>query len=242
MTVDFVTFCCPKDVRRLAVPGELTNRVNSHGYKFDNVFVVRQRLANDFDDIIISSSDFTVTEIRSEDHPDILAEYNIPEFDARAEDLTHGPSAAHYWKWHVINHLIGLKVSTADYIVFSDCDCRIINQKSPWVLKAIEIIEAHPQLVLIVGPSDGGNMAERMLPGGVRLTQNVSQQMFLCKRAVFKSIDFDHPWDGKFTAPGGPFQEYYWLMEGRIWRNLRARGMYRAILPEAWRYWHDGWH
>jgi hypothetical protein len=85
-------------------------------------------------------------------------------------------------------------------------------------------------------------MAERRLSGGVRLTQNVSQQMFLCNRAKLVGIDFDVPWNWEFTAPGGPMQEYYYMLEGRMWRYMHHNNMWRAILPKKWRYWHDAWH
>ena len=239
MSVDFITFCCPKDIHRLYVSGELESRVRSHGYNFQYAHVIRQRCA----DIEIAEYIPQLPHLihRSEDHPNILSEFGIPENDLIADHWTHGPNAAHYWKWHVINHLIGLKVSTADYIVFSDCDCRIKSQPDSWVNKGIDLLHRFPK-ILIVSPSDGGHMAESMLPGGVRLTQNVSQQVFLCERERLKSIDFNVPWNWEFTAPGGPMQEYYYMLEGRIWRYMHHNSLYRAILPKQWRYWHDAWH
>jgi hypothetical protein len=239
-SVDFFTFCCPKDIVRLAQPGELTNRVLSHGFPFASVNVIRQRCANDFDDIVFSSDRFSVTEYRSEDFPDILKRFHVEENNPLADELTHGPSGPHYWRNHVTNHLTALVISKADYIVFSDCDCRIEHQVSSWVNTGIDILK-HYKDVLIVCPSDGGDMAEKRY-GNIRLTQNVSQQLFLCERRRFMHIDFDAPWNGVMDAPGGPFQEYYFLMEGRIWRWLRAHGLYRALLSSEFRYWHDQWH
>lgn len=239
-TVDFITFCCPKDLMRLHVKNQLSRRIKSHHHRFNKTILVRQRCRELFSDYRFEVD----LEVESEDHPGILSEFNIPEYDRVADDMTHGPNAPHYWKWHVINHLIGLKVSTADYIVFSDCDCRIVVDaalKSSWVTKAIEILEKHDN-VLIVSPSDGGEMHEAMLPYGIRLTQNVSQQMFLCNRDRFASIDFNIPWNWEYTAPGGPMQEYYYMLEGRIWRYMHDNNLYRAILPKYWRYWHDQWH
>lgn len=238
MTVDFVTFCCPKDIRRLYAPNELKYRVESHGFPFNRIVVVWQRCG---DMGMPDSSGVVHDVIRSEGHPHILSEFGIPEMDALADEYTHGPKASHYWKWHVINHLIGLKVSVADYVVFSDCDCRMESQPSSWVDKGIKVLQMHKD-VLIVAPSDGGHMAERRLPGGIRLTQNVSQQVFLCERERLKGIDFNVPWDWEFLAPGGPMQEYYYMLEGRIWRYMHHNGLYRAILPVRWRYWHDQWH
>lgn len=234
-SVDFITFCCQKDAVRLHLPGNVDRVVASHGSDFDNVYLIYQR---------IDSSNYSVPnyvqQINSDDFPTILQDFNIEPNQPIADGHTHGPTAAHYWKWHTINHLIGLKVSQADYIVFSDCDCRMLEQPDSWVKRAVSVLEQHPE-VLIVSPSDGGSMAEKLLPDGIRLTQNVSQQLFLCQRERMLDVDFDIPWNWEFLAPGGPMQEYYYMMEGRIWRYLHHNKLWRAILPVRWRYWHYQW-
>ena len=240
-TVDFITFVHHRDYMRLAEGDELESRVKSHRYNFSSVIVIRQRI---YDNIqaVHTRYKYATREINTEDHPNILTEYGIPEEDAIADDKTHGPTAPHYWKWHCINHLIGLKESVADYIVFSDSDCRIKSSPAQsWVDKGIELLRKYNE-ILIVAPSDGGSMAEKRVSGGVRLTQNVSQQLFLCERNRLKSIDFNVPWNWEFIAPGGPFQEYYYMLEGRMWRYMHHNKLYRAILPDTWRYWHDAWH
>ena len=245
MSVDFITFCHWRDYQRLAAPGELKRRVESHKYPFREVIVVRQRLRDVEDARNVHFPDAT-REVESEDHPAILSEYGLPDEDQIADEKTHGPTAPHYWKWHCINHLIGLKVSTADYVVFSDSDCRI--QSSPpgksWVEAGMQVLSERRE-VLIVCPSDGGQMAERRIKVGnipLRLTQNVSQQMFICERERLRQINFNIPWNWEFTAPGGPFAEFYYMLEGRIWRYMHHNGLYRALLPDAFRYWHDMWH
>lgn len=248
-TIDFATFCCSKDIERLGAYRELHNRVSSHGYEFNNVYVVRQRCGNNFNHITFSSPDFAITELRSEYYPNILADFDLPDVDKKADEMTHGPTAPHYWKWHVINHLIVLKESKADYIVFSDADCRILHQKSSWVNIALEALRAFPD-VLMIAPSDGGSMAEGIIKGfhgGLRLTQNVSQQLFIANRNRLLGVDFNVPWDWdnlifhKNLSPGEPFQEYYALLEGRLWRYMDKYKLYRGILSEDWRYWHDQW-
>jgi len=242
---DFITFCHWRDYKRLAAVGELQARVKSHDYPFKDIIVVRQRL-RDVEGADAVTFPYATREVESEDYPHILEEYGLPEVDEIAEEKTHGPTAPHYWKWHVINHLIGLNVATAPYIVFSDSDCRIVNTRPgfSWVEAGIRILEQHPE-VLIVGPSDGGSMAERRIRvpqvGVVRLTQNVSQQLFICNRERFKDIDFNVPWNWGYLAPGGPMQEYYYMLEGRIWRYMHIRDFYRGILSDTWRYWHDQW-
>lgn len=241
--VDFITFCCPKDKNRLYAPSELANRVRSHGYPFNTVRVVWQRI-DDFPSALDYAAFPNHRIHRSQDYPKILSSYGMSEHDAIADDYTHGPTAAHYWKWHVINHLIGMRVSRADYVVFSDSDCRMQSQpQRSWVDVGIEILKAHKD-ILIVSPGDGGSMCEQpsSIPGvKFRLTRNVSQQLFLCDRRVLSSIDFAVPWNWEVIAPGGPMQEYYYMLEGRIWRYMNKTGMWRAILPDTWRYWHDQW-
>lgn len=237
-SVDFCTFCHPGDINRLYAGDWLINMVDSHSYYFDSARLIKQRCK----DIPIHDIDieFQLEITESEDHPNILSEFGLPEYDEKAEHYTHGPNAPHYWKWHVINHLIGLKVSTADYIVFSDSDCTIRSQDPDknWIKTGINLLKSYPE-VLIVGPGDGATMFEALLSGGYRLTQNVSQQVFLCERERLANIDFNIPWNWEFLAPGGPFQEYYYLMEGRIWRYMHKHNLWRCILPdEIARYWH----
>jgi hypothetical protein len=164
----------------------------------------------------------------------------VDPHDAYADEISHGEGAAHWWKVHVVNHLKGAEVTDTEYVVFADCDTWIkdTDPARSWVEEAISILDRHPQ-VLIVGPSDGGTMAEARIPEA-RLTRNVSQQLFCCRGDQFRNeIDFDAPWDGRFTAPGGPMQEYYVMLEGRLWRHMERTGTWRAILPDRWRYWHD---
>ena len=242
--VSFITFCHHRDWERLAANDELSRRVASNKYPFYEILVVRQRMRSIPDAEQVNFQLLGATrEIDSEDHPNILEEFGINPDNPKADEMTHGPTAPHYWKWHVINHLIGLKEAKSPYVVFSDADCRIKSQPKgrSWIEYGIELLNKHSD-ILIVSPSDGGSMAERRLSGGVRLTQNVSQQMFLCNRARLSSISFDMPWDWEYTAPGGPMQEYYYMLEGRMWRWMNKNNAWRAILPKAWRYWHDQWH
>lgn len=239
-SVDFITFCYHKDIERLAVPGELKSRIDSHRFPFAKKIMVRQNIRGQFDDIHFPDVD---QEVETEEYPDVLERFGFDiSKEQKADDMTHGPSALHYWKWHVINHLTGLLVSKADYIVFSDNDCRIVaSPGQSWVEKSVEILTQH-RSVLLVSPGEGGSTAEARLPGDVRLTQNNSQQLFCIERKRFlEEVDLAIPWDWEFLAPGEPFQEYYYMLEGRIWRYMHHNGLYRAILPETWKYWHDQW-
>lgn len=241
-SVDFITFCHWRDVERLYSVGELQSRVESHKYAFNEIYVVHQRLRNHEFNAEAVDTGVSYQLVRSEDHPNILTEFSIPEDDPIAEEKTHGPTGLHYWQHHTINHLIGLKISNADYIVFSDCDCRITESPDrSWVDIGIEILRKHEN-VLIVSPSDGGTAGEGYLPlYSTRLTRTVSQQLFLCERKRLRAVDFAIPWNWEFLSPGEPFQEYYYLLEGRLWRWMHHNKQWRAILPDTWRYRHDGW-
>jgi len=242
-TVDFATFCCTKDIDRLHAPGVLEASVNSHRYQFDNVIVIHQRCSDKLFNKS-SLSNVRIVTINNYQVDNILTDFNINPVNPLGDELTHGPTAPHYWKWHVINHLTALRNSTSDYIVFSDADCYIKEQgERSWIDIGIDLLKRYRD-ILIISPSDGGFMHEAKTPEGYRLTQNISQQMFLCERSRFiNEVNFDEYWDGNMDAVGGPFQEYYNLLEGRLWRYMRPRGLWRCILPtDIVRYWHDGWH
>lgn len=243
-SVDFATFCCHKDIDKLHAPGVLEASVNSHRYPFDNVIVIHQRCSDRLFNYPLLPNVRIVT-IDDYQVDGILSDFRVSPINPIGDDMTHGPTAPHYWKWHVINHLNTLRNSTADYIVFSDADCYIKSQQSSrsWVEVGIELLQRYRH-ILIVGPGDGGQMFEAKTPEGYRLTQNVSQQLFLCERHRFiNEVNFDDMWDGQMNAPGGPFQEYYWLLEGRMWRYMKNNNLWRCIVPDnIARYWHEGWH
>ena len=43
MSVDFITFCCPKDIHRLHMPQTIEDIVSSHRYGFNEVYIIYQR-------------------------------------------------------------------------------------------------------------------------------------------------------------------------------------------------------
>jgi len=246
MTVSFITFCHPpRYVKRLHEPGVLRGMVESHQWPFDEVIVVHNQCrAADYDPFDYPCK---TVDLPREAFDPLLLRFGVQPLDARCEEITHGEGAAHWWKVHVVNHLCGLENTGADYVVFADCDTRMVSQpeERSWVEEAIYLLDAYPHL-LIVGPGDGGEAGGSMAEGGwigrARLTQNVSQQLFCCRGDQFRrNVDFDAMWDGKMNAPGGPFQEFYCLLEGRLWRHMRWTGTWRAILPDRWRYYHNSY-
>lgn len=230
MTVDFATFCHAGDAPRLHRPGQLKMQVASNGYHFSEVIVIHQ-LCDPFD---YENSLF----YDCDSHCDALNTYIIDNLDEvlRIFDVdidkpqyVSDVDKAHTWKNHVVNHLAAVMRSGANYIVFADSDCWIIKQPDSWVTRGIEILESQPD-VFIVSPNDGEPE---------RKTQVISQQMFMARVEDFRRADFNQPgWDGNPHVPGGPFPEYWALLEGRIELYCRHVGRYRYVLAPEYRYWH----
>lgn len=216
--IDFSTFCYSGDKERLYM--EFSDIYNSHQYVFDNIIVVHQMTASK-----MSDGGIITPEIWDDEIDQLLERNGINPNNPEAEYYTHGPTAAHYWKWHCINHLKALEVSEAEYIVLSDSDCRMIKNNN-WIKQGIEILK-RDRSILVVSPSDGGTEVK---------TQIMSQQLFLCERERLKNIKWEYPFEG--FPPNGPFQEYWWLAEGRIGKYMEKNGLYRYILGHDCRYWH----
>jgi len=233
-TVSFATHCHPPHLERLHQEGVLAQILNSHAYPFNEVILVHQRCRGLPCRVIAEVPGLKIYESEvwegNGDYAPILERYGIPANDPTADELTHGAGGSHFYKWHIINHLIELDVATSAYIVFSDCDCKMIHQPEgqSWINEGIRILKTRPE-IFCVSPSDGG---------GERLTQTMSQQLFLVDAARMRQGPLGLPWNGKTDAPGGPMIEYYFMLEGRIGRLLTTRGWYRYVLPDRFRYWH----
>ena len=221
MSVDFCTYCYEGDIHKLRK--NYIDIVDSHRYNFDKVIIIQQNCMG-----MNLPGVPGVKLVSSEEHPNILTEFGVPEEDPVADEISHGPNAAHYWKKHLTNHLTGLKVSTADYIVFCDSDCFILRQPENlnWIDEAINHLVKHKDC-LVVSPSDGT----------AGPTDIMSQQLFICNRKRLKEIDWNC-WDGNYID-GGPMQEYYVMAEGRIGMYMKYNNLYRQILDPSFRYWHS---
>ena len=244
-TVALVTFVHPpRYVEKLHQPGVLREMVKSHGWPFDEVVVIHNACrAADYRHINYPAR---MVDLPRDEFWPLMQRWNVDPDNETFHELTHGEGAAHWFVVHTVNHLKGLEETDTEFIVFADCDTRMVSQPSSWIGVGISILRNRPD-VLIVSPGDG---AQNGGPGeggqwsdGTRLTRNVSQQLFLCRAEQFKhEVDFDVPWDGKFDAPGGPMQEFYGgMMEGRLWRFMRETGTWRAVLPDRFRYWHNSY-
>lgn len=242
MTVSLCTHCHARDLPRLHQPGILEELYNSHQFDFDETIIVHQRCGDLTFHYPFNVKRARVIAIEESDYSNILGKFGIPHRDPILSELTHGWSWQWYYEHHCVNHLTEILESKSDYIVFNDADCRIKEQPSSWVSYGIELLNRHPE-IFVVAPSDGGHEFFQMIDDGTRLTQTMSQQMFMGRTKDLKALDFTNlQWDRRFDAPYGPMQEFYGMMEGWLWRYMRANNLYRAILPEQWRYWHHEWH
>ncbi len=223
-TTDLILYCHAGDRDKLY--DCVDNIVKYHYHNFNSVIIVHQRC--EVGDVSNINSKIQCVVINEDDYPILLEEYGIPAEDARADEITHGPTSAHYWKHHTVNHLKGLSVSGADYVVFNDSDC-IYVASHPWIEKAIWRLE-HNIHLLAVSPSDGHPCE----------TQIMSQQLFISNRRRLASIDWNC-WDGEFIE-GGPFAQYYVMAKGRVGMYMIDNGLYREVLPDSYRYFHDPEH
>lgn len=249
-TVTLTTYCHARDLPRLHAPGELKTLVNCHLHPFDEVLVIHQRCGDQFIQMFTYYpypyfNNLTIYHIEEKHYPDILGRFGIPHRDPMLSENSHGWDAPHYYEHHCVNLCQAILMAKTDYIVFNDADCRMIAQPDgpSWIAKAIELMETRND-VFIVAPSDGGHEYVKLLSDGTRLTDTTSQQLFIGKTTWLREMDFTNlKWDGKFDGPYGPFREWYGMMEGHLWRWMRHKGgLYRAVLPEQWRYWHGQYH
>lgn len=242
MSVTLATHCHSRDLPRLHAPGVLEELISCHNYLFSEILVTHQRCGN-LPYALPDDFRIRVLDISEEDYEPILKEFGIPHKDPELTRITHDWNWQWYYEHHCVNHCKELLEATNDYIVFNDADCRIITRpQDSWIERAIDLLETYAD-IFIVSPSDGGHEVDKQLPGGVRCVKTTSQQLFMGNRERLRRMNFAGlQWDGKFDAPGGPFQEWYGLFEGHIGRWMKKYGLYRAILPEKYRYWHSEWH
>ncbi len=218
----------------------------SHRWNFNKTILIQQDVSNRIELlevpnlVCINTAEYLV---------DVLTKYGLhPDPDAE-----RWSSGKYYWKNHNINHFVAADYSDAEYILFSDNDCGITKNGEEsgvsWVQKAIECLEKYPD-VLLVCPDEGGHECMTRVPEG-RIVQSCSQQLFLVRRKTFLGIDFSVPFDASVfesdptlrtstrKAPGDPFKDFYFCLEGRMWRYMDAYKKYRLILNPEWRY--DHW-
>lgn len=226
-TVDFATFCYEGDVD--AMHHAVKRQVASNNYDFKTVLLVYQGCVP-FEHGGVPDTGFPTEFDIIHDRQEgdwMLQQWNIDLEGQYASDTDNH----HTWKNHVINHLRACEMSYADFIVFADADCWMRSQPADvsWVNRAIYILKENKD-VFIVSPNDGEPE---------RKTDRFSQQMFMVRRSVFNRANFNQPgWDGNVHVPGGPFPEYWALLEGRMALYAKHKGLCRYVLGPEFRYWH----
>lgn len=227
-TCDFATFCYSGDAHRLHKPGHLEMQVSSNRYPFNQVIVVYQ-LCNfpNFDHPVFSDCHFDISVCKINNLDEVLKSGNI---DIDKPQYQSPTDRHHTWKQHVVNHLMAVNVSKADYIVFADLDCWMIKQPyfANWVEIGINVLKQNPD-VFIVSPNDGEPE---------RKTQVISQQMFLTRLDDFRQADFNQPGYSGNPKDYSEMPEYHAMLEGRIHYYCKSVGRYRYVLPAEYRYFH----
>ena len=229
-TCDFATFCHSKDGHRLHAPGQLKLQVESNGYPFNMVYAIHQLCDPfDFDNPMFDDCGFAIGIYKINDIDQVLRNFEI---DIDKHQYVSPTDPAHTWKVHTVNHLAAvlLSKSKADYIVFADSDCWMINQPAGknWVQAGIDILSSQPD-VFIVSPNDGEPE---------RKTQTISQQMFMARVDEFRGMDFNQPGYSGNPRDYPEMPEYHAMAEGRIHHYCVATGKYRYVLPPEYRYFH----
>lgn len=223
MTVDFATFCHMGDAHRLHAPGQLEKQVESNNYLFERIIVVYQGIVPiEYPKLDDRRRAFPIIE----DVDGELRDYGI---DIDKPQYVSPTDKHHNWKYHVVNHIVGIQWSSADYIVFADSDCWMVSNPAPgWIIKGIEALRQNSN-IFIVSPNDGELE---------RKTQTMSQQMFLVRADDFRQADLNQP--GYTGNPNDypEMPEYHAMLEGRMSYYCKVAGRYRYVLPPEYRYWH----
>jgi len=213
-TVDLITFCCPKDIHQTYAGWDAL--VDSHKYPFRETILIRQRCRG-ID--AIPTLHPSVRVVESEDYPDIFSDYGIDVNDPEVL-AAEAPNNRYFWKYHSMNHFIGLKVSSAEYIAFTDCDNLLEGdvEGNSWVDRGIRILQDRPEILMIC-PNQW-----REQRGDVRV-EAVSQCMFLCERQRLLGLDYNVP-----CPAGVELNNFHLQFEGRLWRYSQKHGACRVML------------
>lgn len=226
---DFATFCHKGDVHRLHAPGQLKKQVESNSFEFDWIHILYQGINYADYDYNKAYSDCkfkrSVSSVMNIDRE--LGGFGI---DFWSPQYVSDIDKVHTWKNHVVNHIATIQNTHADYIVFADNDCWIVNQPEgkSWVDFGIQMLQSNRD-IFIVSPNDGEPE---------RTTLRMSQQMFLVKVDEFRNADFNQPGYSGNPKDYDTMPEYHAMLEGRMEYHCRQSGQYRYVCPAQYRYWH----
>ena len=222
-TVDLVTFCYPSDIHR-AYAG-LAALVDSFKYSFDEVILIRENSRG----IEAGVPSYPCRILDREDYPweDICKEFDLEAEDSAAEHATAGRlffGKTYYWKDFLWKELIGLKESHAEYVVFINCDCLLVEDSlhDSWVDRGLRALQSD-RSVLLVGPN------QRQAVEGDFKTQDFSTILMLAEKQRLLDLDYNAP-----IPQGVGHDDFrracYYFFEGRLWRQALLHDEYRMVL------------
>ncbi len=225
MKVDFATFCYKGDAHRLHAPGQLKKQVESNNFEFDWVHIFYQGI--NFQDY---NPHGAYSKVSASSIMNIDRELGGFGIDFWSPQYVSPIDKTHTWKNHVVNHIVAIQNTNADYIVFADNDCWMVRQpeNKSWVEYGIELLQSNRD-IFIVSPNDGEPE---------RKTLRMSQQMFLVKVNEFRNANFNQP--GYTGNPNNydTMPEYHAMLEGRMEYHCRESGQFRYVLGPEFRYFH----
>lgn len=226
MRVDFCTFCYSGDAHRLHAPGQLEKQIESNGYPFDMIIVVYQQIVPiEYPNLNGRLRLFPIIRDVDQELMDYGIDLDKPQYQSPTD-------SHHTWRYHVVNHIVGIQAALAneaDYIVFADSDCWMVNNPPPgWVEWGIDVLQQNPD-IFIVSPNDGEPE---------RTTQVISQQMFLVNVTDFLKADLNQPGYSGDPRDYPEMPEYHAMLEGRIHHYCKSAGRFRYVMGPEYRYWH----
>ncbi len=229
MKTDFATFCYKGDVHRLHADGQLKRQVESNNFEFNWIHILYQGINfQDYDHHeAYGDCQFKISVSSAMNIDRELGGFGI---DIWRQQYVSPVDKAHTWKNHVVNHIVAIQNTTADYIVFADNDCWMVRQPegASWVEYGIKLLQSNRD-IFIVSPNDGEPE---------RKTLRMSQQMFLVKVDKFRNANFNQPGYTGNPRDYDPIPEYHAMMEGRMEYHCRESGQCRYVLGSEFRYFH----
>jgi hypothetical protein len=224
-TVDLVTFCYPSDIHR-AYAG-LATLVASFKYSFDEVILIRE----DSREIDVGMSSCPCRVLDREDYPweDICRDFGVIPEDPAAERATaeqHFFGKRYYWKDFLWKELIGLKASCAEYVVFINCDCLLVEDSpnDSWVDRGLRALQSD-RSILFVSPN------QRQANEGDFKTRDFSTILMLAERQRLLGLNYNAPIPEHLCLGWDAFRRAHnYFFEGRLWRQAILHDEYRMVL------------
>jgi hypothetical protein len=231
-TVDFETKCWDKDWQLIADPSYLGRMIARCNYQFRT----RRVIINNVEDIGLVAAALDQLVAR-----DIIDEFCIAEHLAATtlQKYEIDPASFQGGYYYSIAELVGVNVSSADYILHFSSDSIMEGRLSEpsWVQQAVDILEAWEDAV-VANPAwnwrfaKAAAVSERKI-GSFYVSCGFSDQCYLIRRHVFDNpiYNFRHEDAQIYPAHGGN------SFERRAFCFMRACNKKR-LTHDAESYWH----